>query len=114
MVASKDISPVQFETGSADLLADSNAVLDKVAETAQKYPDLRLRVEGHTDNVGAPTANQTLSEKRSQAVVTWLSSHGIEGDRLKAKGWGQSKPVDDNKTEDGRAKNRRVELVKIS
>jgi outer membrane protein OmpA-like peptidoglycan-associated protein len=80
----------------------------------QQNPDVKVSIEGHTDNVGSAAANQTLSEKRAQAVVAWLSSHGIEGSRLKAKGWGASKPVDDNATEDGRAKNRRVELVKIS
>ena len=78
----------------------------------QQNPDVKLIVEGHTDNVGAAVGNQALSAKRAQAVVAWLTAHGIAASRLTAKGWGQSKPVADNTSEDGRAKNRRVELVK--
>jgi outer membrane protein OmpA-like peptidoglycan-associated protein len=78
----------------------------------QQNADLNLRVEGHTDNQGNGAANQTLSERRAQAVVSWLSAHGAESSRLNAKGLGQTKPIADNAAEDGRAKNRRVELVK--
>ena len=105
---------IHFETAKATILPDSETVLAEVAKMLQQNPDVKVRIEGHTDNVGSAAANQTLSEKRAQAVVAWLSSHGIEGSRLQAKGWGASKLVDDNATEDGRAKNRRVELVKIS
>jgi OmpA-OmpF porin, OOP family len=105
---------IHFETANATILPDSETVLAEVAKMLQQNPDVKVSIEGHTDNVGSAAANQTLSEKRAQAVVAWLSSHGIEGSRLKATGWGASKPVDDNATEDGRAKNRRVELVKIS
>lgn len=73
---------------------------------------MNLEVQGHTDNQGNAAANQTLSERRAQAVVEWLSTHGVEGARLTAKGLGQTKPVADNSIDDGRAKNRRVELVK--
>jgi outer membrane protein OmpA-like peptidoglycan-associated protein len=79
----------------------------------EQNPDLKLRVEGHTDNQGGAAANQALSEKRAQAVVSWLTSHGVTAIRLKAQGFGQTKPVADNGTEEGRAKNRRVELAKI-
>jgi outer membrane protein OmpA-like peptidoglycan-associated protein len=78
----------------------------------QQKADLKLRVEGHTDNQGSAAANQSLSEKRAQAVVAWLSAHDVPAGRLTAKGLGQAQPVADNSTEDGRAKNRRVELVK--
>ena len=105
---------IHFETAKATILPDSESVLAEVAKMLQQNPDVKVSVEGHTDNVGSAAANQTLSEKRAQAVVAWLSSHGIEGSRLQAKGWGASKPVEDNATEEGRAKNRRVELVKIS
>ena len=105
---------IHFETAKATILPDSETVLADVAKMLQQNSDVKVRIEGHTDNVGSAAANQTLSEKRAQAVVAWLSSHGIEGSRLQAKGWGASKPVGDNATEDGRAKNRRVELVKIS
>ena len=105
---------IHFETAKATILPDSETVLAEVAKMLQQNRDVKVSIEGHTDNVGSAAANQTLSEKRAQAVVAWLTSHGIEGSRLQAKGWGASKPVDDNATEDGRAKNRRVELVKIS
>jgi len=105
---------IHFETAKATILPDSESVLAEVAKMLQQNPDVKVSVECHTDNVGSAAANQTLSEKRAQAVVAWLSSHGIEGSRLQAKGWGASKPVEDNATEEGRAKNRRVELVRIS
>jgi OmpA-OmpF porin, OOP family len=105
---------IHFETGKATILPDSESVLGEVAKMLQQNPDMKVSVEGHTDNVGSATSNQTLSEKRAQAVVAWLTSHGIDPSRLSAKGWGSSKPVEDNTTEDGRAKNRRVELVKVS
>ena len=105
---------IHFETGKATILPDSESVLSEVAKMLEQNPDVKVSVEGHTDNAGSAAANQMLSEKRAQAVVAWLSSHGVEAARLKAKGWGQTKPVDDNSTDAGRAKNRRVELVKIS
>ena len=71
-----------------------------------------MTVEGHTDNVGAKAANQALSQKRAEAVVTWLSAHEVNPARLAASGFGDTKPVQDNGSEDGRQKNRRVELVK--
>lgn len=104
---------IHFETGKATILPDSEGVLGEITKMLQQNPDVKVSVEGHTDNVGSAAANQALSEKRAQAVVAWLSSHGIDAARLKAKGWGQTKPVDDNSTDAGRAKNRRVELVKI-
>jgi len=105
---------IHFDTGKATILPDSESILNEIAKMLQQNPDIKLSVEGHTDNVGAAAANQALSEKRAQAVVAWLSSHGIAAARLKAKGWGQTKPIADNSSEDGRAKNRRVELVKVS
>ena len=78
----------------------------------QTTPDLRLAIEGHTDNAGTPAHNQTLSEARAQAVVANLVGAGIAASRLTAAGFGQSKPVADNATDEGRAQNRRVELVK--
>ena len=105
---------IQFETGKATILPASENVLGEIAKMLQQNADVKLSVEGHTDNVGTAAGNQTLSEKRAQAVVTWLTAHGVEASRLKTKGWGHTKPVADNSTEDGRAKNRRVELVKIS
>jgi OmpA-OmpF porin, OOP family len=103
---------IHFATGSATIQADSESILQQIVALMQQNPTLKLRVEGHTDNQGAAAANQTLSQKRAQAVVAWLTSHGVPAPRLTAQGFGASKPVADNGTEDGRAKNRRVELVK--
>jgi OmpA-OmpF porin, OOP family len=104
---------IHFDTGKAAILPDSESLLGEIAKMLKENADVKLSVEGHTDNVGGAAANQALSEKRAQAVVAWLTAHGVAASRLKAKGWGQSKPVADNGSEDGKAKNRRVELVKI-
>ena len=103
---------IHFDTGKATIQPDSEKILSEIAKLLEQNADLKLRVEGHTDNQGNAAANQTLSEKRAQAVVTWLAAHSVPADRLSAKGIGQTQPVSDNSTEDARAKNRRVELVK--
>jgi outer membrane protein OmpA-like peptidoglycan-associated protein len=77
-------------------------------------PDLKIGVEGHTDNVGNPASNKTLSVDRAKSVVAAIVSKGISSTRLSPSGYGQDKPVADNSTEEGRAKNRRVELIKIN
>jgi outer membrane protein OmpA-like peptidoglycan-associated protein len=103
---------INFETGKAAILPESEPVLAEVQKLLESRPDLKLRIEGHTDNTGSQGVNQTLSEKRAAAVAGWLIAHGIDGGRLTSKGFADTKPVADNNTEDGRAKNRRVELVK--
>lgn len=103
---------IHFDTGKAAILPESQDTLKQILLLLQQNADLKLRIEGHTDNQGTAAANQTLSEKRAQAVVGWLVANGVDMSRLTAKGYGQSKPVGDNATEDGRAKNRRVELAK--
>ena len=104
---------IHFDTGKATIQADSADTLNQVVALLQQNPDLKLRVEGHTDNQGSAASNQVLSEKRAQAVVAWLVAHGVDAARLKAQGYGQTKPVADNSSDDGRAKNRRVELAKL-
>jgi OOP family OmpA-OmpF porin len=104
---------IQFDTGKATIQPGSASVLGEIVKLLQQNADLKLRVEGHTDNQGNAAANQTLSDKRAQAVVAWLAAKGIAASRLTAKGFGATKPVADNGSEDGRAKNRRVELVKM-
>ena len=84
----------------------------EVVKLLQASPALRLGVEGHTDNAGPPAHNQALSEARAREVVRTITAQGIAADRLQAAGFGQSKPLADNATEQGRATNRRVELVK--
>jgi len=103
---------IHFDTGKATIQPDSEKILSEIAKLLRQNADLKLRVEGHTDNQGDVAANQTLSEKRAQAGVSWLTGHDVAAGRLSAKGLGQTQPVADNASEDGRAKNRRVELVK--
>jgi OOP family OmpA-OmpF porin len=103
---------IHFDTGKATIQPDSEGALAEIVTLLKQSPNLKLRVEGHTDNQGAAASNQTLSERRAQAVVAWLVAHEINASRLTAKGLGQTAPAADNSTEDGRAKNRRVELVK--
>lgn len=103
---------VQFDTAKATIQPASQALLDRVAEMMKAAPSLKVEVAGHTDNVGDPAANQALSEARAQSVVAALGQRGIPPLRMTAKGYGASTPVADNRTEEGRARNRRVELVK--
>lgn len=103
---------INFDTGKATIRPDSQGVIDQVAQMLSANPTLKLGVEGHTDNVGAAASNQALSESRAKAVVAALVAKGTATTRLTALGWGQTRPVAPNTTEEGRAKNRRVELVK--
>lgn len=105
---------ITFETGKATLEPASEAVLGEIVTLLNEHTDWRFEVQGHTDNVGGKAANMALSEQRAKAVVAWLTSQGIDGARLVAKGYGDSEPVADNTTDEGRAKNRRVELKKIN
>jgi outer membrane protein OmpA-like peptidoglycan-associated protein len=102
---------VLFDFDKSTLQPASDAALQPVANIMAADKTLKLEVQGHTDNVGADAYNQTLSEARAKAVVTWLTQHGVSVDRLTAKGYGKSKPVADNGNDEGRAKNRRVEIA---
>lgn len=104
---------VNFASGKAVLLASSYKVLDEIAESLREWPEVRVEVQGHTDNTGAAELNQTLSQERASAVREYLVNKGITPDRLTATGYGQNRPVGSNKTAAGRAKNRRVELNRI-
>jgi outer membrane protein OmpA-like peptidoglycan-associated protein len=102
-----------FDTGRATIRDESKGELQSVGELLKQQPVLRLEIQGHTDNVGAADANRRLSEARAAAVKQYLvSNFGVAGDRLLALGFGDTKPVGDNKTDEGRMANRRVELVK--
>lgn len=105
---------INFDTGKWDLKTESRDTTKEIAAMLKLAPDLKISVEGHTDNVGSPDANKELSENRAKSVVSAIAQDGIEPDRLKSKGFGQDKPIADNRSEEGRAKNRRVELVKLS
>ena len=104
---------IHFDTNRAELKPESDAALQEIAKLLKQDAALRLLVVGHTDNVGGYDANMTLSERRAAAVFQALTSkHGIAPARLRAAGVGMAAPVATNETEDGRAKNRRVELVR--
>jgi outer membrane protein OmpA-like peptidoglycan-associated protein len=103
---------INFETNKSDIKPESEAIINQVVELLSKNENLSISIEGHTDNVGAPSANQTLSENRAKSVFTALVNKGIGTSRLSTKGYGQTKPIADNSTEEGRFKNRRVEIVK--
>lgn len=103
-------SKIFFETNSANLKPESLAQLDALVEILKKYDGATLIIEGHTDNVGDDQYNQDLSQRRTDSVKAYLMSKGIMESRLIAIGYGESRPIADNKTAAGRAKNRRVEL----
>lgn len=103
---------INFDNGKAEIKPESQPVVEQIATLLKDNPDLKLSIEGHTDNVGTPQANKTLSEQRAKAVVAAVVAAGVDAARLSALGWGQEKPIADNRSEEGRAKNRRVEIVK--
>lgn len=107
------LTGILFDTGKDTIKPGSTPLLQEVVAMLEADKGLKLSVEGHTDNVGGKAANLELSRKRALRVVKFLVDAGIEGKRLKADGKGDSAPVADNRTEPGRAKNRRVELVKF-
>ena len=103
---------VHFETNSAKILGDSNALLQEVADTIIRTPGIKkLEVQGHTDNTGLKDANLTLSQQRADSVRSFLVSQGVEGSKLVAKGYGQERPIAPNITAGNRAKNRRVQFI---
>lgn len=103
---------ILFDTAKTDIKAESGPVLDEVAAMMKTNAGLKFRIEGHTDNVGAKAANLALSKGRAASVKAALVSRGVDAARLTTDGLGDTKPIADNATEDGRRQNRRVELVK--
>ncbi len=105
---------IQFEGGGAVISRRSYPLLDVVVDVLQTNPTIHLRIEGHTDNVGSDAANLTLSRKRAEAVKAYLVRKGIDARRLTAVGYGSTKPIASNDTEQGRSTNRRVEFNIVS
>jgi outer membrane protein OmpA-like peptidoglycan-associated protein len=103
---------INFDTGKSDIKPESMPIIDQIAVLMKAHADLKISIEGHTDNVGTPASNKTLSEQRAKSVMNAVVQKGIAAGQLSAVGWGQDKPIADNRSEDGRAKNRRVEIVK--
>jgi SH3 domain-containing YSC84-like protein 1 len=105
-------SDIHFATNQSAVPTEAEAALSAVARKLNDNPNWKVRIEGYTDNVGGKAANQKLSMDRARAVMTWLVDHGVERKRLTAAGYGDARPIGDNATEEGRSKNRRVELVR--
>src|SRR5262245_21963936 len=103
---------IHFATGKAEILPESRPIIDEIVSLLKIRLNLRIGVEGHTDNTGDSAANKTLSNARAKVVVEAIAAAGISSDRLDPVGHGQERPIADNRTDEGRAKNRRVELVK--
>jgi len=104
---------LNFETGKAIILESSFEDLNKLAEYLKLFTEQKIEISGHTDNVGTEAKNQTLSEDRAKAVADYLISQGVEKERITSAGYGSKKPIADNSTDTGKAKNRRVEFKLI-
>jgi outer membrane protein OmpA-like peptidoglycan-associated protein len=102
---------INFETNSEVILSQSFENLDKLAAILNQYPEAKAAIEGHTDNAGNADANKDLSQRRASSVKAYLVSQGIAESRLTAFGYGMERPIADNRTAAGRAKNRRVDFV---
>lgn len=103
---------INFDTGKSLIRDESKPIIEQIVQMLKTNPDLKLGVDRHTDNLGSPESNKTLSMEKAKSVVAALVSNGVAAERLSASGYRQKKPIGDNNTEEGRAVNRRVELVK--
>jgi outer membrane protein OmpA-like peptidoglycan-associated protein len=103
---------INFDTNKWDIKPDAQPTLAEVVKALKASPNMKVSIEGHTDNVGQAATNKTLSENRAKSVMNALVAQGVPAVRLSAAGFGQEKPIADNRSEEGRAKNRRVEIVK--
>ena len=106
-------SDVHFATGSATLAGDSQFVLDQTAQALKSNADWRMRIIGHTDSIGSASANEQLAQQRAGSVMGYLTAHGVDQSRLSIEAKGDTQPVSTNKSDTGRAENRRVELIKL-
>ncbi len=104
---------VLFDINSAEVKSEAYPMLTEAVLIMKQNPDLKVQIDGHADSTGAPEYNMTLSEKRAEAIKNFMVTRGIDGERLTTKGFGITKPAASNKTKEGRAKNRRVELTPV-
>lgn len=105
------VNGIRFDVNKATIKPESNGAINEIYELMQKQSDVNFSVEGHTDSEGEDALNQTLSEARAKAVMNRLISMGIAASRLNYAGWGESRPIGENGTAEGKANNRRVEFV---
>jgi outer membrane protein OmpA-like peptidoglycan-associated protein len=108
------VSDIRYATGKADITKGSEPVLDELIVFLQENPTIKIKIQGHTDNVGSTQDNLALSHDRAFTVLSYLEAHGIPGARLSFEGFGPNKPIASNDTEEGRARNRRTEFVIVS
>jgi outer membrane protein OmpA-like peptidoglycan-associated protein len=101
---------VTFDVGSYTLKPQFRTTLDQISDSLKQYPDSLIDVYGHTDSTGSEAFNQTLSENRARTVASYLSTRGVSNARIRSQGFGETMPVADNATEEGRRQNRRVEI----
>lgn len=104
---------ITFDFGRADVKPQFYGVLNNLANTLNQFPDTRIQIAGHTDNVGSDASNLQLSQQRANGVRAYLASTGVAAQRMQAVGYGESRPVADNSSDYGRAQNRRVEITLI-
>ena len=107
------LAGVKFDTNKSEIKAGYSAMIDKVVDVLNENPDIKIEVQGHTDNIASKEYNQKLSEKRADAVRDYIIEKGIAADRVRTKGFGLTKPIASNNTKENRAKNRRVQLMPI-
>jgi OOP family OmpA-OmpF porin len=105
---------INFDFNKSTIKSEEDADLQKAIDFAKKYPAYKISLVGFTDSIGKPGYNQKLSERRAAAVKDYLVKHGVEASRIETSGRGENDPVADNKTDKGRAENRRVEISALS
>ncbi|NVK28710.1 MAG: PD40 domain-containing protein [Flavobacteriia bacterium] len=105
------LSNIFYEYDSYELTEKSTTELEKLVQFLNENPTVRLSIDGHTDNIGGATYNKELSKQRAQSIVDYLIANGIDEGRLESRGYGDTRPIEDNSTEEGRARNRRTELT---
>ena len=104
---------VMYDINSAEIKSEAYPMLDEAVSILKKNPEIKVEIDGHTDNTGSAAYNMNLSERRAKAVMKYFVDKGVEAERLSTKGFGFTKPAASNKTKEGRAKNRRVELTPV-
>lgn len=113
-LAGLDFGTLAFTQGSAALTTDSGPALDALSQLLLQFPEQRVRVAGHTDNTGRPAVNLRISQERADSVGSYLTSRGVATSQVVIRGFGASRPIADNSTEAGRARNRRIEITYIN